>query len=60
MTTVEELDDIIRYSFGPALGAMGLFQTYRIARRAKPACAISWPSSGPAWMAWTKLTMCRN
>ncbi len=31
ITTVEELDDIIRYSFGLRWAQMGLFQTYRIA-----------------------------
>lgn len=31
VTTVEELDDIIRYSFGLRWAQMGLFQTYRIA-----------------------------
>ncbi len=31
VTTVEELDDIIRYSFGMRWAQMGLFQTYRIA-----------------------------
>ena len=31
VTTVEELDDIMRYSFGMRWAQMGLFQTYRIA-----------------------------
>lgn len=31
VTTVEELDDIMRYSFGLRWAQMGLFQTYRIA-----------------------------
>ncbi len=31
VTTVEELDDVIRYSFGLRWAQMGLFQTYRIA-----------------------------
>ncbi|MHB2266523.1 3-hydroxyacyl-CoA dehydrogenase NAD-binding domain-containing protein [Aliihoeflea sp. PC F10.4] len=31
VTTVEELDDIMRYSFGLRWAQMGLFQTYRVA-----------------------------
>jgi carnitine 3-dehydrogenase len=56
ITTVEELDDIIRYSFGLRWAQMGLFQTYRIAggeagmrhfmEQFGP--CLSWP--------WTKLT----
>ena len=31
VTTVEELDDIMRYSFGMRWAQMGIFQTYRVA-----------------------------
>lgn len=56
ITTVEELDDIIRYSFGLRWAQMGLFQTYRIAGgeagmrhfMAQFGPCLAWP--------WTKLT----
>jgi len=56
VTTVEELDDIIRYSFGLRWAQMGLFQTYRIAGgeagmrhfMAQFGPCLKWP--------WTKLT----
>jgi carnitine 3-dehydrogenase len=56
VTTVEELDDIIRYSFGLRWAQMGLFQTYRIAGgeagmrhfMAQFGPCLQWP--------WTKLT----
>jgi len=56
VTTVEELDDIIRYSFGLRWAQMGLFQTYRIAGgeagmrhfMAQFGPCLEWP--------WTKLT----
>ena len=56
ITTVEELDDIIRYSFGLRWAQMGLFQVYRIAGgeagmrhfMAQFGPCLSWP--------WTKLT----
>lgn len=55
VTTVEELDDIMRYSFGLRWAQMGLFQTYRIAGgeagmrhfMAQFGPCLSWP--------WTKL-----
>ena len=55
VTTVEELDDIIRYSFGLRWAQMGLFQTYRIAGgeagmrhfMAQFGPCLAWP--------WTKL-----
>jgi carnitine 3-dehydrogenase len=55
VTTVEELDDIIRYSFGMRWAQMGLFQTYRVAGgeagmrhfMAQFGPCLSWP--------WTKL-----
>jgi len=55
ITTVEELDDIIRYSFGIRWAQMGLFQVYRIAGgeagmrhfMAQFGPCLSWP--------WTKL-----
>lgn len=56
VATVEELDDIIRYSFGLRWAQMGLFQTYRIAGgeagmrhfMAQFGPCLEWP--------WTKLT----
>ena len=56
VTTVEELDDIIRYSFGLRWAQMGLFETYRIAGgeagmrhfMAQFGPCLEWP--------WTKLT----
>lgn len=56
IATVEELDDIIRYSFGLRWAQMGLFQTYRIAGgeagmrhfMAQFGPCLQWP--------WTKLT----
>jgi carnitine 3-dehydrogenase len=56
IATVEEIDDIIRHSFGLRWAQMGLFQTYRIAGGeagmrhflAQFGPALSWP--------WTKLT----
>lgn len=56
VTTVEELDDIIRYSFGLRWAQMGLFQTYRIAGgeagmrhfMAQFGPCLEWP--------WTRLT----
>src|SRR5690606_3439001 len=56
VTTVAELDDIIRYSFGLRWAQMGLFQTYRIAGgeagmrhfMAQFGPCLKWP--------WTKLT----
>jgi len=56
VTTVEELDDIIRCSFGLRWAQMGLFQTYRIAGgeagmrhfMAQFGPCLEWP--------WTKLT----
>lgn len=55
ITTVEELDDIMRYGFGLRWAQMGLFQTYRIAGGeagmrhflAQFGPTLSWP--------WTKL-----
>lgn len=55
ITTVEELDDIMRYSFGLRWAQMGLFQVYRIAGgeagmrhfMAQFGPCLSWP--------WTKL-----
>lgn len=55
VTTVEELDDIMRYSFGLRWAQMGLFQTYRVAGgeagmrhfMAQFGPCLSWP--------WTKL-----
>lgn len=55
ITTVEELDDIMRYSFGIRWAQMGLFQVYRIAGgeagmrhfMAQFGPCLSWP--------WTKL-----
>jgi len=54
--TVETLDDVIRYSFGPRWAQMGLFQTYRIAGGeagmrhflAQFGPCLAWP--------WSKLT----
>jgi carnitine 3-dehydrogenase len=54
--TTEEIDDIIRYSFGLRWAQMGMFETYRIAGGeagmghfiAQFAPALQWP--------WTKLT----
>ncbi len=56
IATVEQIDDIIRYSFGLRWAQMGLFQTYRIAGGpagmqhflAQFGPALQWP--------WTKLT----
>lgn len=56
ITTVEELDDIIRHSFGLRWAQMGLFQIYRIAGGeagmrhflAQFGPALAWP--------WTRLT----
>ena len=56
VASVEEIDDIIRYSFGLRWAQMGLFQTYRIAGGeagmrhflAQFGPALKWP--------WTKLT----
>jgi carnitine 3-dehydrogenase len=56
IATVEQIDDIIRYSFGLRWAQMGLFQTYRIAGGeagmrhflAQFGPALHWP--------WTKLT----
>lgn len=56
IATVEQIDDIIRYSFGLRWAQMGLFQTYRIAGGAAGmrhflaqfGPALQWP--------WTKLT----
>lgn len=56
VTTVEELDDIMRYSFGIRWAQMGMFQVYRIAGgeagmrhfMAQFGPCLSWP--------WTKLT----
>ncbi len=56
VTTVEELDDIIRFGFGLRWAQMGLFQTYRIAGGeagmrhflAQFGPCLSWP--------WTRLT----
>ena len=56
ITTVEELDDIMRYSFGLRWAQMGMFQVYRIAGgeagmrhfMAQFGPALKWP--------WTKLT----
>ena len=56
IVTVEQIDDIIRYSFGLRWAQMGLFQTYRIAGGpagmrhflAQFGPALQWP--------WTKLT----
>jgi carnitine 3-dehydrogenase len=56
VTTVEELDDVIRYSFGLRWAQMGLFQVYRIAGgeagmrhfMAQFGPCLAWP--------WTKLT----
>ena len=56
ITTVEELDDVIRYSFGLRWAQMGLFQVYRIAGgeagmrhfMAQFGPCLAWP--------WTKLT----
>ena len=56
ITTVEELDDIIRFSFGLRWAQMGLFQTYRIAGGeagmrhflAQFGPCLKWP--------WTRLT----
>lgn len=56
ITTVEELDDIMRYSFGLRWAQMGLFQVYRIAGgeagmrhfMAQFGPCLQWP--------WTKLT----
>jgi carnitine 3-dehydrogenase len=56
ITTVEELDDIVRHSFGLRWAQMGIFQTYRIAGGeagmrhflAQFGPALAWP--------WTKLT----
>jgi carnitine 3-dehydrogenase len=55
VATVEEIDDVIRYSFGLRWAQMGLFQTYRIAGGeagmrhflAQFGPALKWP--------WTKL-----
>ncbi len=55
VTTVEELDDIMRYSFGLRWAQMGLFQVYRVAGgeagmrhfMAQFGPCLSWP--------WTKL-----
>ena len=55
ITTVEELDDIMRYSFGLRWAQMGMFQVYRIAGgeagmrhfMAQFGPALKWP--------WTKL-----
>lgn len=56
ITTVEELDDIIRYSFGLRWAQMGLFQTYRIAG-GEAGMRHFMEQFGPAlqWP-WTKLT----
>lgn len=56
VATVEELDDVIRYSFGLRWAQMGLFQTYRIAGgeagmrhfMAQFGPCLQWP--------WTRLT----
>lgn len=56
ITTVEELDDIMRYSFGLRWAQMGMFQVYRIAGgeagmrhfMAQFGPCLKWP--------WTKLT----
>jgi carnitine 3-dehydrogenase len=56
VTTVEELDDVIRYSFGLRWAQMGLFQVYRIAGgeagmrhfMAQFGPCLAWP--------WTRLT----
>jgi len=56
ITTVEELDDIMRYSFGIRWAQMGMFQVYRIAGGeagmrhfiAQFGPCLAWP--------WTKLT----
>ncbi|WP_420963907.1 carnitine 3-dehydrogenase [Brucella sp. IR073] len=56
IATVEQIDDIIRYSFGLRWAQMGLFQTYRIAGGpagmrhflAQFGPALQWP--------WTRLT----
>ena len=56
VATVEELDDIIRYSFGLRFAQMGLFQTYRVAGgeagmkhfMAQFGPTLQWP--------WTRLT----